>query len=60
MEITVVNNGAALCNVFAASQAQGRQTGGDIMNTTQNGSAAVATNTVLLFFCFQNGTWVTK
>ena len=60
MEVTVVNNGAASCNVFAASQAQDGVTGGDTMNQTQNGSAAVATNTILLFFCFVAGVWITK
>lgn len=60
MEVTVVNNGAASANVFAASQAQAGQTGGDTMNGTQNGSAAIAAASVLLFFCFLNGSWVTK
>lgn len=60
MEVTVVNNGAASCNVFAASQAQGGVTGGDTMNQTQNGSVAVATNTITLFFCFVVGVWITK
>ncbi len=34
-------NGAASCNAFASSQAQGGQTGGDSMNGTQNGSVAI-------------------
>src|SRR5437879_4900402 len=60
MEITVVNNGAQSANVFAASAGQGGQGGGDTMNGSANGSAAVAAGTVLLFFCFVNGAWVTK
>ena|GEM_PF-5961257 len=34
--------------------------GGDTMNQTQNGSVAVATNTITLFFCFVAGVWITK
>ncbi len=60
MEVTVVNNGAASCNAFAASAGQGGQGGGDTMNGTANGSAAIAAASVLLFFCFVNGSWVTK
>jgi hypothetical protein len=60
MEIIVVNNGAASANVFSASAGQGGQSGGDTMNGTANGSAAVAAATVLLFFCFVNGAWVSK
>jgi hypothetical protein len=30
------------------------------MNGTANGSAAIAAASVLLFFCFVNGAWVTK
>jgi hypothetical protein len=33
-------------------------TGGDSMNGTQNGSAAIAAASVL-FFCFLNRSWVT-
>jgi hypothetical protein len=60
MEVKTVNNGAASCNAFASSQAQGGVTGGDSMNGTQNGSVAIAATTVTLFFCFVAGLWVTK
>jgi hypothetical protein len=60
MELTVVNNGAQSCNVFASSQAQGGATGGDSMNGTQNASSALAAASVGLFFCFVVGLWVSK
>jgi len=60
MEITIVNNGAASCNCFASSQAQGGASGGDSMNGTQNASAAIAATSVVIFYCFANGLWVSK
>jgi hypothetical protein len=52
--------GAASCNAFAASAGQGSQGGGDTMNGTANGSAAIPAASVVLFFYFVNGSWVTK
>jgi hypothetical protein len=52
MEVTVVNNGAASANAFAAGAGQGGQGGGDTMNGTANGSAAIAAASVpVLLFC---------
>jgi hypothetical protein len=43
--------------LFASSKEQGGVTGGDRMNGTRDGSAAIAAPAVLSFFCFVQGPW---
>jgi|ERR1044072_804631 hypothetical protein len=52
MCITVINNGAASCNVFCDS--------GSTMNGSSNGSAACAAGSVLICYCSAANKWVTK
>lgn len=53
MSITVANNGAASLNVFADS-------GSNINGGSTNGSVAVATGTITIFYCVAAGKWMTK
>lgn len=60
MQLTVINAAAAnSMNMFAASQTQGGVSGGDTMNTTQNGSFAIAAGKTALAVCAVDGTWHT-
>ena len=52
IQITVINNGANSANVFTPS--------GGTMNGTSNGSSALATVTVGLYFCTGTNIWVSK
>jgi hypothetical protein len=52
-ELTIVNNGAQSCNVFPF-------TGEQINTAGANTAFALTANTLIIFFCFVTGNWVTK
>lgn len=53
LQITIVNNGAASCNVFPA-------TGEQINAGGANTAAAQAAAAITIYYCFVTGNWITK
>lgn len=60
MQIAVVNNGANILKVFAATAALGGIGGGDTINTSSTNITITSPPAITVFYCTSLGHWFTK